>query len=71
MFYLKRNLPTWERIVRLAAAILLATGAFAWMPSHWPTWIGWAAAAGMAATALAGFCPACAIVGRRIGKAKS
>lgn len=66
MFYLKRNLPAWERLFRLAAAVLLAIGAAVWMPSHWPAWVGWASAAGMGATALLGFCPACALVGRRL-----
>lgn len=70
MFYLKRNLPAWERLLRLVAAIALALGASVWMPSHWATWIAWASAAGMSATALFGFCPACALVGRRYKSAE-
>lgn len=70
MFYLKRNLPGWERLLRLTAAILLAIGAYVWMPSHWPVWVVWASAAGMGATAVLGFCPACAFLGRRIRNAQ-
>jgi hypothetical protein len=66
MFYLKRNLPTWERLARLAAAIALAAGATMVMPANWPAWLAWASAAGIGATALFGFCPACALVGRRL-----
>lgn len=65
MFYLKRNLPMWERACRLVLAAILIGLAF----SSWPTaglaWLAWAAAAILIMTAAIGFCPACAMVGRR------
>lgn len=65
MFYLKSNLPSWERILRLAgSAVLAVIACLSTLPSSYNL-----ALAGMAAmlglTALAGFCPACALVGRR------
>jgi hypothetical protein len=64
MLYLKRNLPSWERTARLVLATTLAalTWAFA---SGLAAWAGWLAVASLALTAVAGFCPACAMVGRR------
>lgn len=65
MFYLKRNLPHWERIVRLALAAGLA-----WLVWKLPvggamTWLAWASVAMLLGTAFVGFCPACALLGRR------
>lgn len=67
MFYTK-NLPAWERTLRIAigfAALLFAL--FNWGSS------GIAVVAGMSGAVLAlsglfGFCPMCALVGRRIDK---
>ncbi len=67
-FYAK-NVPAWERIVRIvvsSAVIVFALFAHTLMPP-W-TWIVAASAAGFAVTGLVGFCPACAMVGRRIDK---
>jgi len=64
MFYAK-NLPTWERLIRLVAA--LATGACA--AQFWGTPVGyvWAVVGiAMALTSVVGFCPMCALAGRRI-----
>ena len=63
MFYAK-NLPVWERAVRLAAALVMALCA----ARFWGTPVGYAfgaAAATMAATSMVGFCPMCALAGRR------
>jgi hypothetical protein len=63
MWYAK-NLPAWERIVRFGGALLMAVGA--WHVGMTP--IGWVLAASAAITvftALVGFCPMCALVGRR------
>ncbi len=65
MLYLKRNLPVAERGLRFAAALLLAALAYACLPPGVARALGLAAAAGAAATALVGFCPACALAGRR------
>ncbi len=65
MFYLKRNLPMWERAGRLALAATLAAMAFAGWPTAGLVWLTWATAATLSMTAAVGFCPACAMVGRR------
>jgi acyl-CoA reductase-like NAD-dependent aldehyde dehydrogenase len=61
-----RNVPGWERAMRalLGIALLIATAA---VPlAGWMLWAALAAGATMVVTALAGFCPACAMVGRRL-----
>ena len=66
MTFFRRNLPAWERLLRLAAAVALA--AFAWSQpfGSWPVWLAWAAVPVLAISAVAGFCPACALFGRRL-----
>jgi len=64
MFYSK-NLPTWERVVRLLAAAAMGLCA----ARFWGTPVGyvWAAVGViMALTSVIGFCPMCAFAGRRI-----
>lgn len=64
MFHLKRNLPYWERAARLVLAAILAwlTWTFASGPG---SWVGWLAVASLAFTTIVGYCPACAMIGRR------
>lgn len=64
MFYLKSNVPAWERAARLVLAAVLA--GLAWrFADGLISWAGGLTAASLALTAVAGFCPACAMVGRR------
>lgn len=66
MLYMK-NLPNWERVLRVVVGVLVAVGALI----AWPGTIGWlvaASAAGAVVSGLLGFCPACAMVGRRLDK---
>jgi hypothetical protein len=65
MFYLKRNLPFVERGLCLPGAIMLALVVSAWLSAGWLAWILWVSGAALAGTAIAGFCPACALAGRR------
>jgi hypothetical protein len=65
VFYLKRNLPMWERGGRLALAAILVAMAFSGWLTAGLAWLAWATAATLSMTAAIGFCPACAIVGRR------
>ena len=65
MLYLKRNLPVAERVIRLVLGLAVAAVAGWLLPAGLARWAGLAAAAGLALTALVGFCPACALVGRR------
>lgn len=64
MVYVK-NVPNGERVLRgvvgiaaAGAAVALVGGAAGWLLA--------ASAAGLAVTGLFGFCPACAMVGRRL-----
>ncbi len=66
MFYVK-NVPNWERAVRIMMGIGLAAAAIAYFGSTPTGWVIGAAAAMAAMTGLLGFCPACAMVGRRLG----
>jgi hypothetical protein len=64
MFY-KKNLPVWERVARLAgaAAMFLCAARYAGTPAGWALGI---VGAVFATTALIGFCPMCAIGGRKL-----
>lgn len=65
MFHSK-NLPAWERALRVVAG--LASGAFAamnWGGSSLAVGAGVAGAV-FAVTGLVGFCPMCALAGRRL-----
>lgn len=64
MVYVK-NLPNGERMLRVAgglaaaaAGVLLLGGTAGWLVA--------AGAAGLVASGLFGFCPACALVGRKL-----
>lgn len=67
MFYVK-NLPSWERILRVAMGLM----ALAYAVMNWGT-SGVAVGSGLMAVVLAmtglfGFCPMCAMVGRKLDK---
>ncbi|GFZ94069.1 hypothetical protein GCM10011497_25210 [Elstera cyanobacteriorum] len=66
MFWIK-NIPGWERGLRVAAgAGLIVAGGLAG-PLAWKT--GLILGGGIAIlTAIVGFCPACALVGRRLDR---
>jgi hypothetical protein len=66
MMYVK-NVPAWERILRLLIAV--AAIAYGVLAAAGPLqWIVVAGAACLAMSGLLGFCPACALVGRRLKK---
>jgi Protein of unknown function (DUF2892) len=65
MFYLKRNLYTWERATRIVVGIAVGVAAASGLTTGVLTWLAWATAATLLLTAFVGFCPACALVGRR------
>ena len=66
MWYVK-NLPSWERGLRLLAAAFMA--ACAWHYGPKPVGFGFALAGGVGAlTAIVGYCPMCAMAGRRPNK---
>ena len=62
----KRNIPGWERVLRAACGIALLAMAALMSLSGWPLWLMLAGGAGLLVSAGAGFCPACALAGRRL-----
>lgn len=65
MFFLKRNLPSWERATRIAIGALIVWGIMHSSLNGAVLWGAIATAATMVLTAFIGFCPACAMIGRR------
>lgn len=64
--FFARNLPNWERALRAGGAVVAAALAVV-LASPW-SWVAAASGVGLIATGLVGFCPACAMVGRRLDK---
>ena len=65
-FYTK-NVPVWERVLRLALAVVLVSAALTFLPAPW-SWFAAVGAVAMLATGLVGYCPACAMMGRKLDK---
>ena len=65
MFYFKRNLPVWERVVRVALGICTGIITAKLDVALWMQIAGYGTAVMFAGTALIGFCPACALFGRK------
>lgn len=67
MFYVK-NVPNWERALRLIMGLLgLAYAAMNWGVSGFAVGMGIMGAV-LAMTGVLGFCPMCAMVGRKLDK---
>ena len=60
-----KNVPTWERVLRLFIAGSTLVLAVLFLPTPWNL-VASASAAGFALTGLVGFCPMCAFVGRKL-----
>ena len=63
MFY-RKNLFAWEQLSRLVAGAAMIAGGLIYLPG----WLGYtiaAAGAFAAITGVFGYCPACAMVGRK------
>ena len=65
MIYVK-NLPVWERLLRGVGALALGAAALLIPGGPW-AWLLAAGAAGALLSGLLGFCPACALFGRKPG----
>ncbi|MBT9459996.1 MAG: DUF2892 domain-containing protein [Burkholderiaceae bacterium] len=65
MFFLKRNLPHWERALRIVTGVAIAAAVYGGLTTGLITWLALGSAATLVLTAFVGFCPACAMVGRR------
>jgi hypothetical protein len=67
MFYVK-NIPNWERVLRLIAGVIaLAFAAINWGTSSMAVGAGIMGSV-LAMTGSVGFCPMCAMVGRRLNQ---
>lgn len=64
MFYVK-NVPGWERGLRLAGGVAVIVSAF-WTPGGIARGVLIAVGAGLALSGVLGFCPMCALAGRRL-----
>lgn len=63
MFY-RKNLFAWEQMLRVIAGLgMIATGLI-YLPG-WPGWLVAASGAFLGVTGVFGWCPACAMVGRK------
>ena len=60
------NLPGWERALRLALGFAMAVAGYFAFDALLYQLIAIGSGVGLAATALVGFCPACAMVGRKL-----
>ncbi len=67
MLYWK-NLHSWERLLRIIIGIIGLVFAYLSWGTSTPALIAGVAAASLALTGLLGFCPMCALVGRKIDK---
>ncbi|KQV90016.1 hypothetical protein ASD15_25380 [Massilia sp. Root351] len=68
MFYVK-NVPNGERVLRVVAGLAAAAISLIAVDGALGALLA-ASAGGIAASGLFGFCPMCALVGRRLDKAK-
>jgi len=68
MFYVK-NVPTWERALRVIVGLAVVAWSVLALGGMWGTVLA-LSAAGIVLSGLFGFCPACAMVGRKLDKAK-
>ena len=68
MFYVK-NVPTWERVLRVIVGLAVVAWGVLVLGGLWGTVVA-LSAVGIVMSGLFGFCPACAMVGRKLDKAK-
>lgn len=67
MFYVK-NVPGWERVLRVVVGLAVVYAGLVLLGGVWGTVVA-LSAAGIVASGLIGFCPMCAMVGRRLDRA--
>lgn len=61
-----KNVPPAERFARVVAASAAVGAGILWLSSPW-SWLVALAAVSLLVTGLVGYCPMCAMVGRRLG----
>jgi hypothetical protein len=65
MFY-RKNLPGWERVMRSVGGVVMIAYGLLGMPGMTAGYLIAATGAVAIATGFFGFCPMCAMVGRRL-----
>ncbi len=65
-FFVK-NVPGWERALRIGIGLVGAAIGFAFLAAPW-SWVVVVASFVEACTGVVGFCPMCALAGRRIAR---
>ena len=68
MFF-QKNLPLWERLLRTCLGLLVAGLGFLAAPGSIMAWAAYASGAVLVVTGFVGFCPMCALAGRRLKRA--
>ena len=63
MFY-RKNVFAWEQVVRFIAGIAMIAGGLIYLPG-WPGYLVAAGGLYTGLTGIFGFCPACAMIGRK------
>jgi hypothetical protein len=61
------NLPVFERLLRVITGGAIVICAF-WLVPDWPKWVAAGSGAFIVLTGVIGFCPMCALAGRRLEK---
>jgi hypothetical protein len=64
----QKNLPTWERALRVAAAVAMIAYGLVGLQGLALGWLVAASGVFVGLTGFVGFCPACAMVGRKLDR---
>lgn len=67
----KKNVTSWEQVLRIVIGLAMMAGGLFALPGQG---LGYAVAAGglmMGMTGVLGYCPACGMVGRKVGQSKA
>ena len=68
MFF-QKNLPMWERALRVCIGLVIGVGGFALLGDPTAKWAAVAVGVVSACTGFIGVCPMCALVGRKLKQA--
>jgi hypothetical protein len=68
MMFFQKNLPLWERALRVCLGLLLAGAGFYFAGEPLIKWIAVGAGVTLVGTGFFGFCPMCAMAGRTLSK---
>lgn len=71
MFYFKANLPGWERTIRVVTGLVLTGITYLYSTAMWMDGAGIVVGIILAGTGFLGFCPMCAMAGRKAVEGKT